>query len=176
MKNNILFSFLFMSLILLQACGFEVVDTGHRGIETRYGEVQGNPLPEGFYFYNPFTSDIQEMDIRIKKYVSESKPFTKDVQSAVVTYALNYNLDPIASGDVFKTVGKDYANVLIPQDVEGALKFVFGQWDAVKVISNREKVRVQIENMLKKQLKKKSIIVTDFEIQNINYNDAFENP
>ena len=35
----------------LSGCGFEVVDPGYRGIETRLGKVVGEPLPEGLHFY-----------------------------------------------------------------------------------------------------------------------------
>lgn len=165
---------LLMMTFSLQACGFEIVDTGHRGIETRYGEVVGNPLPEGFHWYNPVTSNITEMDIQTKKYTSDTTPFTKDVQVATISYALNYNLSPTAVNTVFRDVGKDYANVLIPQDVEGAIKNVFGKWEAVDIIANREKVRSAIQTLLTTNLAEKNIIVTDFEIQNIDYNEAFE--
>lgn len=158
----------------LTGCGFEIVDTGHRGIETRHGEVIGKPLPEGLHFYNPITSNVVEMDVRTKKYVTDTQPFTKDVQAAQVSVALNYNLDPAAVNNVYQHVGTDYADVLIPQEVVGAVKAIFGQWEAVDIISNREKVRAEIEELLRTNLGEKHIVLTDFEIQNIDYNDEFE--
>ena len=47
-------------MFLLSACGMEIVDTGYRGVETRFGAVVGEPLSEGPHFYNPFTSNITE--------------------------------------------------------------------------------------------------------------------
>jgi len=41
---------------------FEIVDTGHRGVKVVYGKVQPESLEEGFYWYNPFTSSIKEMN------------------------------------------------------------------------------------------------------------------
>ncbi len=172
--KKLYFAFIVFMMFSLQACGFEIVDTGHRGIETKYGEVVGNPLPEGLHFYNPVTSNITEMNIQTQKYSAETTPFTKDVQAAKIVYTLNYNLEAAASGTVFKDVGRDYAQVLIPQDVEGAIKSVFGQWEAVEIISNREKVRSGIQELLTRNLAAKNIVVTDFEINNIDYNDSFE--
>ena len=74
--------FLLLSLIALNltACGFEIVDTGNRGIQVRFGEVVGDPLPEGLHFYNPLTSDIREFEVRQQTWNSKSAIFTKDNQ------------------------------------------------------------------------------------------------
>src|SRR3954454_7664182 len=63
-------------------CGIKVVDTGHRGIETRFGKVVSDSLPEGIYFYNPITSTMVEMDTRIQRQDGETDTYTRDVQQA----------------------------------------------------------------------------------------------
>ena len=45
-------------LVVGVTSSIKVVDTGYRGIKTRFGKVIGESLPEGFYMYNPITSNI----------------------------------------------------------------------------------------------------------------------
>ena len=79
----------------LSACGFEIVDTGHRGVEITLGKAGEESLEEGLYFYNPFTSDVIEMDVRTQRKDIETFVYTKDVQQAQVKGVVNYNLEKV---------------------------------------------------------------------------------
>jgi len=78
----------------LAGCG-EVIDTGNRGIETRYGKVVSESMEEGLYFYNPFTTSIIEMDAKTKKFEVTTSAYTKDVQQASMSVVVNYNLEKL---------------------------------------------------------------------------------
>lgn len=161
-------------LPMLGACGFEVVDTGHRGVKTRFGEVVSESLPEGFYTYNPFTSDIVELDTRTQRWQDTTETYTKDVQQAKVGFALNYGLDPTAAHLIFKEVGYDWADKLVPQVVYGSLKEVIGKWDAVDLIANRNKAQAEAFALIRDNLKAKRVSVTSFEITDVAYSREFE--
>ena len=83
MKTVRLVGLLFMALTL-SGCGFEIVDTGYRGVKTYFGEVIGEPLPEGIYFYNPITSNIAELDIREQRWSPITDAYNRDIQSVKV--------------------------------------------------------------------------------------------
>lgn len=159
---------------MLSGCGFEIVDTGHRGIETNYGEVKGVSLSEGFYWYNPLTSNIVEMDVRTKRLEAQTSAYTKDVQQANITYVLNYNLNKDAAHIVYQEVGNNWEEVLVPQVVSGSLKSVIGKWDAVDLIANRDKATSAIENAVGIALIEKNVTVTKFELVDVKYNEEFE--
>lgn len=161
-------------LMMLSGCGFEVVDTGNRGVKVTLGEVQEKSLPEGLYFYNPFTSDITELSVRVEKKDFKATVYTKDVQQAEVTSAVTFSLSKDAAHTVFKDYGDDWTEKLIPQTVEGTMKNVFGQWEAVAVIENREKARSQAELEIRNALKTRHIELERFEIQNIDFATEFE--
>src|ERR1700704_4086925 len=76
-------------IVSVAGCGIKVVDTGHRGIETRFGKVVSESLPEGIYFFNPLTSALVEMDTRIQRQDGETDTYTRDVQQAAIKYTLN---------------------------------------------------------------------------------------
>ncbi len=160
--------------LTLSACGFEVVDTGHRGVKTTFGEVVSESLPEGFYTYNPLTSTIVELDTRTQRWQDSTETYTKDVQQAKVGFVLNYGLDSSAAHIIYKEVGYDWADKLVPQVVYGSLKEVIGKWDAVDLISNRNKAQAEAMGAILSNLKIKHISVTSFEITDIAYSREFE--
>ena len=55
MKKLLITTTAIAALFALSGCG-EVIDTGNRGIKKSFGELVGEPLPEGLYFYNPMTT------------------------------------------------------------------------------------------------------------------------
>lgn len=169
MKNLIV-----LLLLLLSGCGFEIVDTGHRGVRTTFGEVEQVSLPEGFHWYNPFTSNIVEMDVRILKMDAATETYTKDVQQAKINYTVNYSLDPRAVHTTFQTVGRDWEKVLIPQVVLDAIKEVVGKWDAVDLIANRNKGVAEIGALITARLANKNIIVNNFAVNDLAYTNEFE--
>src|SRR5262249_40012328 len=130
---------LLMLVPVLGGCGIHTVNTGHRGVKTSFGQVEGPPLVEGLYFVNPVTTSIHQLDVRIRGWDAKTEAYTRDVQEATVEFTLNYKLRPEAAADVYRTVGEDWANKLIGQQVYQHLKNVIGQWDAVDLISNRQK-------------------------------------
>src|SRR3990172_13271563 len=75
-------------MVFTTSCGFELVDTGHRGVKTYYNKVVEQSLEEGLYFYNPFSMDFIEMDVRTKRFDGEDMVYTKDIQQAKITYTL----------------------------------------------------------------------------------------
>lgn len=162
-------------MLSLQGClGIEVVDTGHRGVKTVYGKVQSESLEEGFYWYNPFTSSIHEMDVRVMKYDVETETYTRDVQQAKLHIVVNYNLEKTKAHEMLENVGEDWEGRLIPQAVNGTVKAVIGKWDAVDLIANRGKAQEEVQSLLTDALASRDVHVTRVEIANIDYSDEFE--
>lgn len=161
-------------LVGVTGCGVEIVDTGHRGVKTRFGEVVSESLPEGLYFYNPLTSNIIELDTRVQRWDDTTQSYTKDVQQAEIKFAINYRLHQNKAHLAFKDVGVDWATKLMPQIVFGTIKNEIGQWNAVDIIANRAEVQNKIADNITSALITKNIDVERFEITNIDYDPAFE--
>jgi prohibitin 2 len=159
--------------IVLGGCGFHTVDTGHRGVKTHFGKVEGEPLTEGLYFVNPFTTSIHQLDVRLLKWDGDTEAYTRDVQEAKVAFTLNYQLKPEAAADTYRTIGPDWAGPLVVQRVQQHLKNVIGLWDAVDLIANRQKANDQTQAQILVAFEALPIIVTGFSITNIEYSDAF---
>lgn len=161
---------------MLSACGVESIGTGHRGVKTVWGEVQvkEGSLPEGLYFYNPLSTSIHEMDTRTLVLKNETNTYTRDVQQANITYVAQYNLAQDKAHLMYRDVGMDWENKLLVPIVEGALKQVVGQWDAVDLVGNRQKATQAAFNAIHDALKEKNINLTSLELVNIQYDKGFE--
>lgn len=161
-------------ILPLAGCGMDTVDQGETGVKKTLGKVEKEPLPPGLYFYNPFVSSITDMDNHTLKWESKSAVYTKDVQQADISFAVNYNLSPAASVPIYSTVGRDWSDILLPQVVNGSMKNVIGKWDAIELVANRSKATVDISNTIAESLFKYGIAVTGFQITNIDFKDEFE--
>lgn len=169
MKKVIILS----GLLVLSGCGFRTVDAGYVGIETEFGKVVGDSLEPGLHFYNPFTSSILEMDTRTALWSDKTETYTKDIQTATVEFAVNYNLEAKVAGDTYRNVGEDWATKLVPQVVYATIKNVVGQWEAVELIANRQKATADIENQLTAAMNAHGVTITRFEIKDINFTHEF---
>jgi len=158
----------------LTGCGFEIVDTGYRGVETRFGAVQGGTLDEGIHFYNPFTSDVVEMNVREQKAELKTIAYSKDAQLVNLEYTLNFRPNKSVMHDFYQEVGQDWANVLIPQILEGAAKEIIGQYKAVDLITNRQKAVDAVKVLITSRLKVKHINLVNFEITDFDFDNDFE--
>lgn len=160
--------------LTLTGCGFQTVDTGHRGVETRFGKVVSESLPEGLYFYNPFTSDIIQMDTRVLRWDDSSSAYTRDVQQAKIDFTVNYRLHQDKAYLAYQDVGIDWANRLMPQIVLGAIKNEVGQLNAVDMIGKRSEMQAKIYAAVHDALLTKHIDLERLEITDINFDKNFE--
>ncbi len=165
---------LILAVLPLAGCGIKTVEQGNTGIKKTLGKVDGDPLPAGFYTYNPFMSSVIEMDNHIQKYENKANVYTKDVQSADIEFTINYMLKPEASVKMYSTVGTDWADVLIPQVISGSMKNTIGKWNAIELVSNRDKAAAEIQEAIGNELAAQGIVVTGFQLTNVKFNSEFE--
>jgi regulator of protease activity HflC (stomatin/prohibitin superfamily) len=160
--------------LIFVGCGANTVDTGHRGVKVRFGEVVGEPLTSGLYFVNPFTTSIKEINVQTLKWEGHTAAYTKDVQQANVKFTLNYALDPAHAHTVYRDVGEEWVDKLVGQGVWEEIKREFGQHNAVDVVSSRDVVARKIEANVVKILAQQHVLVSSFRLTNIDYTKEFE--
>ena len=162
-------------IILLLVCNpVAMVGVGERGVKVTLGQVSPHSYTEGIHVVTPFISKIHTMNVKTQKMHPATTVFTKDIQQARIEYVVNYNLQPENVHKVYREVGKNYQDIIIVPTVEGVLKNIIGTWNASDLISNRTKATNDILKQLQEQLADNYINVTDFQIVDIDYSDAFE--
>jgi regulator of protease activity HflC (stomatin/prohibitin superfamily) len=166
-----------LPLILLFALvGCEQIDTGNRGVKIHFGEVdeKAGSLPEGLYWYNPITTSIMELNCKLQRAEGEANTYTRDIQQADIKYVVNYGLEPEAAHTIYKTVGRDWYAQLVPQAIQGVMKQIIGQYDAVDLIEHRNKATEDIKKAIADSLRQRHVIIDRFEMINIQYQKEFE--
>lgn len=176
MKNK---SLLIVALVVLLGAslsflGFEQVNAGHRGIKLVWGKVASDSLPEGLYFYNPISTNIVTMDVRLQKKKIKLETYTKDIQQTNMFIAVNYHVDPTNAHTLYQKIGMTYETTLIEPIVLSTVKDVVGKVEADKFINNREIVTEEIKQKLEKSLDGSNIIIQSVSIEDISFSGAFE--
>jgi len=163
-------------LLTLSSCGFEVVDTGYRGVKTTFGAINGDPLPEGLHFYNPFTSSITEFSVKQEKWADKTPIFTKDTQKVEVEFAVVYYADPARVHELYRDVGKlsQLEEKIIKPVVLGSIKDAIGSIIADELVMKRETVTREALREVQENLKEKNVMVTDLQFTNLDFDDAYE--
>ena len=174
-KNIATILTIFGIIIFLLLCNpIAMVGVGERGVKVTLGKVSPESYTEGIHLITPFISHIKTMDVKTQKDTMQTPVYTKDIQQAVISYVINYNLQPENAYKMYREVGTDYREKILLPVVEGTLKDVIGKWNAQDLVANREKATREILSKLQTHLDKNYINITDFQMVAIDYSDVFE--
>jgi len=155
--------------VLFVLLGIRVVETGYRGVKVRFGEVIGEPKPEGLYFVNPITTKIIKMDVQTTKDRIRTECYTKDVIQSTVVIDIIYYAEPAKVHELYRTLGSAYAEKILDPNVLAALKDVVGKYEAADLIGERNKASSEIKERLELSLEGFGIKVLRVVLADIGY-------
>lgn len=158
--------------LTLIAC--EQVDTGNRGVKLEFGKVTGEPLPEGLYFYNPFTTSIREINVREQKIEQVTDCFTRDTQKVKITFAMTYYPDPLTIHEIYKQFGDSWAEKIVLPATLGSIKDTIGKYVADDLVGKREEAKDAAQKEIIENLKKRNVIATRIDFVNLDFESAYE--
>ena len=122
----------------------------------------------------PFITQLVNMDVRVQKFEDKTDAYSKDAQVVAVVSSLNYALKKDQVKNIYKNVGVNYEQILIPQVFQGLMKEVIGQYNAVDLVSQRDEGTKKIKEKLASKLNELGIVVTNYELNNLNFDNSFE--
>jgi regulator of protease activity HflC (stomatin/prohibitin superfamily) len=150
-----------------------IVGPGQRGVLLNFGAVSPRVWDEGLHFKVPLYQEAVRMDVRVQKEVTEAEAASKDLQDIHSTIAVNFNIIPDKAGWVFQHIGLGYKSRVIDPVTQEVVKAASARYTAVELITNREKVRSDIKEMLKDRLLDYNISVVDVSIVNFKFSAQF---
>lgn len=167
------------SLILGFMSSYYSVPAGHRGVLLQFGAVQ-DVLGEGMHFIIPGVQKVSIIEVRTQKEEAKASAASKDLQNVSTNVAINYHLDPLEVGKLYKNVGFNFASRIIDPATQETVKAVVANYTAEELIRLRSKVKKEIDETLTKRLSAYNITVevngvslTNFEFSE-DYNKAIE--
>ncbi|ADG83142.1 prohibitin family protein [Thermincola potens] len=149
-----------------------IVPPGHKGVVIQLGAVKGE-FSEGIHFRIPLVQKIVDVNVQIQKSETESVAASKDLQMVTSKIALNYHVNPLAVAEVFQKIGLAYEQKIIDPAVQEAMKAITAKYTAEELITKRQQVALEIQQLLTTRLKKSDIVVDAFSIVNFQFSDEF---
>jgi regulator of protease activity HflC (stomatin/prohibitin superfamily) len=153
---------------------FHTVDTGQVGLVKRFGNVV-RTQDSGFLVKAPWPIEqLTKMDIRQLKDEQPASAATKDLQNVGATVAVNYSLTPDHAKQVYTTVGKGYAAVVIDPIIQSSIKSVSSQYTAEELVTQRPKVSQEFYDLLKSKLTNRGITVENVSLTDFKFAASFD--
>ena len=164
---------LVLCVIMIIVSCVSYVPTGYTGIVTTFGQVHDETFDAGLNFHAPWDNVIT-MDNREQRITFNLEAFSKDIQQVDVQGSINYNIDKSTAMNLYKDVGRNYADILIGPRINEDVKIIIARYTAENLIENRQTAADAIYELIKTELAPKGINVISFAIENIDFTDAFE--
>lgn len=162
-------------LVVLFNC-FTVVEEGYIGVKYQFGKIVSSNLTAGLNAHIPFIEEIQQVDTREQIYSVQTDAYTSDTQTVdSLALKLNYYYDGTKLEEIIRSIGvSNVETKLLVPNVAKISKDEIGKVKAEDLVQNRSDVQNAIYLSLKETLEPQGIIVTDFAIENLSFDEAFE--
>jgi len=174
MIRKIIFgAIIFVTIIVVVMMAFRTVDTGTVGLLTTFGQVQDKTLGPGMHLVNPISDNIIPMSIQIQKEQQKASAASSDLQDVASTVVVNYHIDQNSAVEIFRTIGLAFPDKIIDPKISEIVKSVSAKYKASQLITEREKVRSQIQTLLSDSLKPYNLLVDGVAITNFEFSPQF---
>lgn len=162
--------------IIVAFNSFTVVNEGFIGVKYQFGKIVDSDLSAGLNFHIPFMEEIEQVDIREQVYAVTTDAYTSDTQTVnELMLKVNYYYDGTQLSEIIRTIGiSNVETKLLVPNVAKITKDEIGKVQAEMLVQNRSDVQNAIFAKIKEALAPQGIIVTAFAIENLSFDDAFE--
>ncbi|CAA3009814.1 prohibitin-3, mitochondrial [Olea europaea subsp. europaea] len=150
------------------------VDGGQRAVLfDRFRGVIDDTVGEGTHFLIPFLQKPFIFDIRTRPHHFSSVSGTKDLQMVNLTLRVLSRPDVNRLPDIFKTLGLEYDEKVLPSIGNEVLKAVVAQFNADQLLTERPHVSALVRESLIRRAKDFNNVLDDVAITHLSYGAEF---
>lgn len=168
-----IFGSLFAAYLAYKYTVFQV-ETGHRAIKFNklYG-ILPQAYKEGWHLMWPWLERPIIYDVRTHPQIFKSQTGSKDLQFVDLTVRVLYRPDAAKLPELYRFIGRDYDERVLPSIVNEVLRSVIAQYNATQLLTQREQVSFLIRRTLEDRAKRFSIILDDVSITHLEFSPEF---
>ena len=153
-------------LIALLQC-FTIIPAGHTGVIDFLGYVSDNTLKPGVNMVNPM-ANVEKMSIKTQELKELMSVPSKEGLSVDLEISLLFKLDSEKANDIYKTVGPNYAEIILVPQFRSVVRGVTARYEAKALYTaSREKLAGEILTELEKLVGPRGIIVEQAPLRQI---------
>lgn len=169
-------------VILTLVSSINIIDAGHVGVVKTFGSIDSQ-IGDGPALVAPWSDVIEVSTKAEKKEFDHLGAASQETQDVFVDVTLNLAVAPGYVQCLYRTVGSDWYDKLVPSRLLQTLKDETVKYSTVDVLPNREVIRAHVRDRLKLQLTdfsirkdecKISIDVQDVLLRNIDFQPEFK--
>jgi prohibitin 2 len=151
------------------------VDAGHLAIKyNRLSGVGTQTYREGVHFAVPWLERPIVYEARARAHQMSSLTGSKDLQMVNVTLRCLFKPDVTKLPEMYRYLGKDFDERVLPSIINEVLKSVVAQYNASALITQREKVSQVIRQRLTARARDFHILLDDVALTHINFSPEYE--
>lgn len=153
-------------LIALIQC-FTIIPAGHTGVIDFLGMVSDNTLKPGVNLVNPMAK-VEKMSIKTQELKELMSVPSKEGLSVDLEISLLFKLNSEKANDIYKTVGPNYADIILVPQFRSVVRGVTARYEAKALYTaSREKLASEILTELEHLVGPRGIIVEQAPLRQI---------
>ena len=163
-----------IAVVAVLAGALGTVGAGQRGVLLSFQAPTGEIKEEGLYYKIPFVEQVVLMSTQIQKYTAPANSSSKDLQVVTTEVTLNYQLNASSVTKIYTDLRQEYEGRIIQPYIQEAVKSTTANYDAEELITQRPKVRDELQNLIAERLKPLGMDVVQLSITDFQFSPAFQ--
>ena len=153
-------------LIALLQC-FTIIPAGHTGVIDFLGYVSDNTLKPGVNLVNPM-ANVEKMSIKTQELKETMNVPSEEGLGVELEISLLFKLNPDKANEIYKTVGPNYAEIILVPQFRSVVRGVTARYEAKALYTaSREKLAGEIVDELEKLVGPRGITIEQAPLRQI---------